>query len=124
MQTRTMSPHVWQKLDAILQRVIDLTPQERQRYIDQNFGHDDAIRAQLESLLTAVSAPWDLLEGSALESGAILFEPEALMLSPGDRVAHYEIIELLGKGGMGEVYLALDEILNRQVAIKILPLDH
>lgn len=43
------------------------------------------------------------------------------MLSPGDKIGHYEIIRLLGEGGMGQVYLAKDDILERQVAIKFLP---
>jgi tetratricopeptide (TPR) repeat protein/tRNA A-37 threonylcarbamoyl transferase component Bud32 len=42
------------------------------------------------------------------------------MVSPGDKIKHYEIIRLIGKGGMGEVYLAHDTILDRRVAIKFL----
>ena len=41
--------------------------------------------------------------------------------SPGDRIGPYEIISILGKGGMGEVYLAKDPRLQRHVAIKVLP---
>ena len=43
------------------------------------------------------------------------------MISKGDSVGHFEIINLLGEGGMGQVYLARDSILERNVAIKFLP---
>src|SRR6266853_6644203 len=42
-------------------------------------------------------------------------------LSPGDKLGHYEILSLLGKGGMGEVYRGRDTKLKRDVAIKVLP---
>jgi serine/threonine-protein kinase len=44
-----------------------------------------------------------------------------LALSPGDRLGAYEILSLLGAGGMGEVYRARDTKLKRDVAIKVLP---
>jgi tetratricopeptide (TPR) repeat protein/tRNA A-37 threonylcarbamoyl transferase component Bud32 len=43
------------------------------------------------------------------------------MLAPGEKVGHYEIISLLGEGGMGKVFLARDLILDRKVALKFLP---
>ncbi len=43
------------------------------------------------------------------------------MASSGDKVKHYEILDQIGKGGMGEVYLAQDTSLDRKVAIKFLP---
>ena len=44
-----------------------------------------------------------------------------MSLTPGTKLAHYEILEPIGKGGMGEVYRAKDGKLERDVAIKVLP---
>ncbi|MCX6602316.1 MAG: protein kinase, partial [Acidobacteria bacterium] len=44
-----------------------------------------------------------------------------MALSAGDKLGSYEVVSLLGKGGMGEVYRARDAKLNREVAIKVLP---
>ena len=44
-----------------------------------------------------------------------------MVLTSGSRLGHYEIVALIGVGGMGEVYRARDTKLNRDVALKVLP---
>ena len=46
-----------------------------------------------------------------------------MTLAPGTRLGAYDIVALIGSGGMGEGYRARDSRLNRDVAIKVLPAD-
>jgi serine/threonine protein kinase len=58
---------------------------------------------------------------SSVRLAKILFVAQVMPLPPDTMLGRYEIRSLLGTGGMGEVYLAYDTQLRRQVAIKLLP---
>lgn len=67
-------------------------------------------------------APTEQLTGKAYRAGATESDPDGdeRSFSPGERLGGvYEVLGLLGEGGMGQVYEALDLMLDRRVAIKV-----
>ena len=71
-----------------------------------------------------VEHPDDALNGERAASNRELDTlSQQMPLKPGERLGPYEAVSLLGAGGMGEVYKALDTRLAREVAVKVLPGD-
>jgi WD40 repeat protein len=96
------------------------TAKERANYLDHVCGNDADLRAEFESLLKAHEEARDFLEAPALEPDATL-EESPLIEGPGTRIGRYKLLELIGEGGMGLVYLAeQQEPVRRQVALKII----
>lgn len=115
-----MAPERWQRIEALLQRALDAAPTARAALLDRECRGDPALRAEVESLLAAASHDDLPLAGVALRGGNAAEPPP--VLKPGLRLGAWRIVALIGRGGMGEVYLAerADGAFRQQVAIKLL----
>jgi predicted ATPase/serine/threonine protein kinase len=114
-----MSSERWERTKEILEQALQLAAEERRAYLQSACGSDADLRSEVESLIASHEQAGSQFLGAAAPDVLRLALPRTL--APGTKLGSYEIIELLGAGGMGEVYRARDVRLERMVAIKTLP---
>jgi len=109
----------------VCQEALDRPPSERSRYLSEVCAGDEALRQEIEALLERSVSADKFLSAPAIEivaRGMADAARDARRVLIGARLGAYEIVSLIGIGGMGEVYRARDTKLGREVAIKILPI--
>ena len=115
-----MNRERWQQIDQIFEAALARPASERAAFLGEACAGDAELRAEVESLIAHEEAE-GFMEAPAFEDAARVLVENARDSLIGHTLGAYQILERLGAGGMGEVYLALHTRTNRKVALKLLP---
>ena len=122
-----MTSERYQQVGNIYRSALEIETDKRPAYLAKACAGDDSLRQVVESLLAYQAQDGGLIDQPILEAAIKAMEEGHVGLVAGSLIGQsvgaYRILSLLGKGGMGEVYLGEDVTLRRKVAIKLLPAE-
>lgn len=111
-----LSPERWRRIDEVFQQAADLPASERPGFLDQETAGDPELRTTVEDMLEGLGGR---LVEQAVAGGLALLGAGA---RSGEMIGPYRVLEPIGQGGMGSVYLAVrqGEDFEQRVAVKVL----
>jgi eukaryotic-like serine/threonine-protein kinase len=113
-----MTPERWQQLKQIFQSALERKPAERSAFLNQACAGDPALRSEVESLISSHDQAGNSIEAMAAEAATEMLANDRAIV--GKQIGRYRVLSHIGRGGMGEVFLAQDATLGRKVALKLL----
>ncbi|HEY2714453.1 MAG TPA: protein kinase [Chthoniobacterales bacterium] len=109
------------RLETIFHAACECEPDKVSSYLDTACGGDDLLRERVESLLRSSQWATDFIETPPAALATWAVKSDAINSPIGRTIGHYTVIELIGRGGMGEAYLAVDTKGGRKAVLKLLP---
>src|SRR6188508_85529 len=116
-----MARKSWQEIKNTFHEALRVDSGERDQFLDKACDGDIEFRIEVESLLDSLNEAKSFLEQPVI--GETSRHKASFQLKEGQAISHYRIVSPIASGGMGEVYLAQDEQLQRSAALKVLPSD-
>jgi len=124
-----MDPNRWRQIEDLYHLALEKPAQERAGFLDRACSADPSLRQELESLLAIADGADAYVKAAVREASFSARDPAAMAPSapnPGSgpqKLGRYELLEQVGKGGMGVVYRAIDPAIGRTVAIKTMVIN-
>ena len=115
-----MNAEEYEKVGQLFHAALELPPEGRSGFLRTACASNEGLRQQVESLLAAHEQAGDFASTPAMNVAARWLARQDEAPGVTGRIGAYEVLSLIGRGGMGEVYLAHDTRLGRKVAVKLL----